>query len=89
MVESVDVKRRRLLGAVGVSGLVLVSSAALAQMSVAPKKAATTDDETIPATEDLMREHGVAERVLLIYQAGVRRIGQGEDIEREIFSQAA
>ncbi len=35
-------------------------------------------EEEIPPTEDLMREHGVLNRVLLIYEAIVKRIEQGE-----------
>ena len=31
----------------------------------------------VNATEDLMREHGVLNRVLLIYEEGVRRIEAG------------
>ncbi|HZP99833.1 MAG TPA: hemerythrin domain-containing protein [Reyranella sp.] len=85
-VEFIDFKRRRLVGALSASGLVLASPA-FAQLPAAPKKATTTDEEAIPATEDLMREHGVAERILLIYEAGIRRIGDGEDIEPAIFTQ--
>lgn len=36
--------------------------------------------EEIPPTEDLMREHGVLNRLLLIYEEGVRRIWAGERI---------
>jgi hemerythrin-like domain-containing protein len=43
----------------------------------------------VPPTEDLMREHGVLRRILLIYQAGARRLGQGEDMESAIFVDAA
>ncbi len=87
MVEFVDSRRRRLFGALGVSGL-LIATPALAQLPVTPKKATNADDQPIPATEDLMREHGVAERILLIYEAGIRRIGQGEDVEPGLFVQA-
>lgn len=97
MVDIIDFRRRRLLlGTLGASGLI-VAAPALAQVPpqmpqgqapVAPKKATNAEDQPVPATEDLMREHGVAERVLLIYEAGIRRIGQGEDIEPAILAQA-
>jgi hemerythrin-like domain-containing protein len=77
--------RRRLL--VGAAGL-LLAVPAQAQLPAAPRKSPKADDEAIPATEDLMREHGVAERILLIYEAGIRRLGAGEDIEPAIFARA-
>jgi hemerythrin-like domain-containing protein len=89
MGEIIDFRRRCLIGAVGATGLILAAPS-FAQAPVAPKKAATSaDDQPVPATEDLMREHGVAARILLIYEAGIRRIGQGEDIEPAILAQAA
>lgn len=100
MVDTIRWNRRRLIGAFGVSGLVLASPA-VAQVPVAPpatpatppavpapKAATKTDDQAIPATEDLMREHGIAQRILLLYEAGIRRVGQGEDIEPTVFTQA-
>jgi hemerythrin-like domain-containing protein len=80
--------RRRLL--VGAAGSLLLSAPAIAdtRRQAAPKKKSA---ESIPvtATEDLMREHGVLRRILLIYEAGARRVGQGEDIDPAVFSQAA
>ncbi len=42
-------------------------------------------DEDIGATEDLMREHGVLNRVLLIYEEGVRRLEAKEDVSPDVF----
>jgi hypothetical protein len=39
--------------------------------------------------EQLMRGHAILARVLLIYEAGIRRMGQGEDIDPAVYSQAA
>jgi hypothetical protein len=36
--------------------------------------------EEVTPTEDLMREHGVLDRVLLIYDAAVRRLSANEDL---------
>lgn len=41
---------------------------------------ATQQDEGVSAPEDLMREHGVLRRVLLIYQECLRRIEAGQDL---------
>jgi hemerythrin-like domain-containing protein len=80
--------RRHLL--VGAAGSLLLSVPALAdpRRQATPKKK-TAEAIPVTATEDLMREHGVLRRILLIYEAGARRIGQGEDIDPAVFSQAA
>ena len=41
---------------------------------------ARTKDE-IPLPEDLMREHGVLDRVLLIYEAGLHKFAANEDFD--------
>jgi hemerythrin-like domain-containing protein len=46
-------------------------------------------DETISPAEDLMREHAVLDRVMLIYENGLRRADQGEDIDPAVFVQSA
>jgi hemerythrin-like domain-containing protein len=38
-------------------------------------------DEGVSPAEDLMREHGVLERILLIYEEGVRRIQSRQNLE--------
>ncbi len=84
--------RRRLLA--GAAGSLLLSASALAdqrrQGQTTPStKTKTAESVPVTATEDLMREHGVLERILLVYEAGARRIGQGEDIDTVVFTQAA
>ena len=78
-------RRRWLVGAAGLS-LVAASPGWGAPQSPTNKKSA----ESVPvtATEDLMREHGIVARLMLIYGAGVRRLGQGEDIDPAVFTQA-
>ena len=79
-------RRRWLMGAAGVS-LVTAAPALASPQSPTGKKSA----ESVPvtATEDLMREHGVVERLLLIYDTGIRRLGQGEDLDPTILTQTA
>jgi hemerythrin-like domain-containing protein len=85
--------RRKFLAAgavLGASGL-----AVLGATSFALAKTETTDDkkakpeEEVGATEDLMREHGVLNRVLLIYEEGLRRLRAKEDIGPEVFHNSA
>jgi len=80
--------RRHLL--VGAAGSLLLSASASAdsRRQATPKKK-TAESIPVTATEDLMREHGVLQRILLVYEAGSRRISQGEDIDPVVFSQAA
>jgi hemerythrin-like domain-containing protein len=47
------------------------------------------DEEEVGATEDLMREHGVLNRVLLVYEEGLRRLREKEDIPPEVFRATA
>src|SRR5438874_1306992 len=46
-------------------------------------------DEGVTAPEDLMKEHGVLNRCLLIYEEGMQRIRKREDIAPEVFSHTA
>lgn len=45
--------------------------------------------ETISPTEELMREHAVLDRIMLIYERGLRRLSEGEDIDPAVFTQSA
>lgn len=43
----------------------------------------------VTPTEDLMREHGVLNRVLLVYEAGLQKFARGEDFDAAILVHAA
>src|SRR6266511_2749885 len=45
--------------------------------------------EEVGATEDLMREHGVLNRILLIYEEGLRRLRAREDVPPDVFHKPA
>jgi hemerythrin-like domain-containing protein len=47
------------------------------------------DEEEISAPEDLMREHGVLNRILLIYEEGLRRLRAKQDVPPEVFHKPA
>ncbi len=68
--------------------------AAAAALGVATVAATRADDkgakkgepeEEVGAAEDLMREHGVLNRILLIYEEGLRRLRAKEDVPPEVF----
>jgi hemerythrin-like domain-containing protein len=46
-------------------------------------------EEEVGATEDLMREHGVLNRILLIYEEGLRRLRNKEEVSPDVFLQPA
>ena len=82
--NNVDLRRRWLLGAAG-TAVLTVATPALAQTG----KKADAETLAVPATERLMRENALTSRVMLIYAAAARRLGEGEDLESGIFTQAA
>src|SRR5690242_5402143 len=72
-------RRGFLAGAAG-TGLVLVAGRASAAKRPETKKdAAKEKGGDIPPTEDLMREHGILRRVLLVYDEATRRLA-AEDV---------
>jgi len=75
------VRRRWILGAVATAGLT-AALPALAQTDAAKKS-------PMSASERLMRDNALTSRVLLLYAAAERRLGQGEDLESGIFLQSA
>jgi len=74
--------RRRTVLAVGAAGWVMMTR--VARAARAPK-----DEERVTAPEDLMKEHGVLNRCLLIYEEGIRRVQAHEDISPQVFHQTA
>jgi hemerythrin-like domain-containing protein len=103
MWHSPDREKRRLLGAAGASGLVLLGAGLLRPPDPAfaaqrkqparskdDKKSQTKDkEEEVTPPEDLMREHGVLDRVLLIYEAGMAKFSANEDFDPAILTRAA
>src|ERR1051326_6890286 len=46
-------------------------------------------EEDVSPAEDLMREHGVLKRVLLVYGEGIRRLDANQDLPPEPIADAA
>jgi hemerythrin-like domain-containing protein len=76
-------ERRRFLwtAALGVAGAPLLAARGDDQKD--------EPDEEVSAPEDLMREHGVLNRTLLIYEEGLRRLRAKEDVGPEAFQKTA
>src|SRR5436305_5403957 len=75
--ESVRINRRELLAG---SGILIVGQDE--RNKIDPEKGVT-------APEDLMKEHGVLNRCLLIYEEGMRRIQARQEVAPEVFLHTA
>jgi len=82
MSEPLD--RRKLLGAAALVGAVELLRPGRALAAKAKAEAAEVN-----ATEDLMREHGVLRRVLLVYEESVRRLEAKQPLKPELLAGAA
>jgi hemerythrin-like domain-containing protein len=54
-----------------------------------PAAARDETENSVTPPEDLMREHGVLDRVLLIYEAAIARFAADEDFDPALISQSA
>jgi len=73
-------RRSFLVGAAAGAGLALVAPGARAAKPAARAEEKEKEKEgDIPPTEDLMREHGVLRRILLVYDEAARRIAAAAD----------
>jgi len=75
------VGRRHLLGiSISGAGVIALSACGSSPPKPSPNQLGAPSAQEVPVTppEDLMREHGVLKRVLLIYREGIRRVQAGE-----------
>src|SRR3979409_715402 len=79
--ESPD--RRAVLGrALGAAPSLAAGGVVLAAKPLDP-------DAGVTAPEDLMKEHGVLDRCLLLYEEGIRRLRANEEVPPEVFQHTA
>jgi len=85
-------RRDFLIGTSTVAGSTLVMPFSALAAQKAPKKAAKKkeeEEEDVSTNEDLMREHGVLNRVLLIYDEAIRRIQAKEKFDPAVLTKSA
>ncbi len=96
--DDLDARRRRLLLSTGATGLILAAPALLGlggSASAQAKKGSQNGEEKkqeegeVTPPEDLMREHGVLDRILLIYEAGLRKFVDRQDFDPAVLTEAA
>ena len=89
MAAPVEIEKRHFLKRAAVlvvaGGLIVPSSLAAARVR---EKNSEREAEVTPP-EDLMREHGVLDRVLLVYEAGLRKFDANDDFDPAVLTGAA
>src|SRR5262252_2602617 len=81
--------RRGFVSVMTIAGAGLLLGAGKSSTQQAAPAEGKSKPSDVTATEDLMREHGVLNRVLLIYEEGVRRINAGAPPSADQLSSAA
>jgi len=85
-------RRDFLIGTSAVAGSTLVVPFSSLAAQKTPKKSAKKEEEEeedVSTNEDLMREHGVLNRVLLIYDEAIRRIQAKEKFDPAVLTKSA
>jgi hemerythrin-like domain-containing protein len=84
------VGRRHLLGvSISTAGVIALSACDKPQRKGDQAGAPAVDEVPVTPPEDLMREHGVLKRVLLIYREGLRRLQAGDGLPAQALNAAA
>ncbi len=81
-------RRDFILAGTGLGGGLLLTGFAGATRAAA-KPAPNTDEGDVSPAEDLMREHGVLNRILLIYEESWRRLERKRDVDAATLASAA
>ena len=79
-------RRKFLLAVTGTGGGMVLATGLGGPLSLL---AAEEEEEGVPATEDLMREHGVLDRTLLVYEEIIRRLEGRRELKPEVLAGAA
>ena len=93
MINPVDTEKRKWIkvaavtGAAIAGGLVLPST--MAAKDKGRKRNGRKEEAEVTPPEDLMREHGVLERLLLVYEAGIGKFASNEDFDPAIITNTA
>ncbi len=89
--ESVESRRHFLQVAAGAAGIVTLAGCQADGNSSAqkPRKETEEGDEKVTPGEDLMQEHGVLKRLLLVYGEAIRRIEARQDLSPDPLQKAA
>src|SRR5947209_3308286 len=81
--------RRHFLAATATLGISTLGCEAVGRADEKKTDRKGEPQEEVGAAEDLMREHGVLNRILLIYEEGLRRLRAKDDVPPEVFHKPA
>jgi hemerythrin-like domain-containing protein len=82
--SNVVVRRSLIFGGIGLGTATLI-----AQQRSRNKEEQMKEEEEVSPAEDLMREHGVLKRVLLVYNEAANRLETGKDLPANVIPAAA
>lgn len=83
-------ERRRFLAATAMLGISsLTPAVGGVRADDKPKDDKKDQPEEVSAAEDLMREHGLLNRILLVYEEGLRRLRAKEEVTPDVFLKPA
>jgi hemerythrin-like domain-containing protein len=89
--ETLNTTKRQIVRIAGIAGAGCLANvlapSVIIRTALARQKEA--QDEKVTPPEDLMREHGVLDRVLLIYEAAIRRLSHNEDLDPSVVTGSA
>lgn len=88
MAAPVEIEKRKLLKVTSVAAIAALSCPH--SFAEAREKVRNSEKEPpVTPPEDLMREHGVLDRVLLVYEAGLKKFDANEDFDPAVITGAA
>jgi hemerythrin-like domain-containing protein len=91
MAGPIDIEKRNLITKTAVAGVAIAGGLILPSALAAKdkRKNAEKDEAEVTPPEDLMREHGVLDRLLLVYEAGLGKFAANEDFDPAVITNAA
>jgi hemerythrin-like domain-containing protein len=84
-----DDSRRLFLTKTGIAAAGAIAASGAAQLLAQERKKEEGEEEEVSTNEDLMREHGILKRVLLIYDEIIRRIAAKQDFPPQAVADSA
>ena len=91
MAAPVEIEKRNFLKAASVAAVAaaLIVPAGFVSARAKDKEGRSEKQPEVTPPEDLMREHGVLDRVLLVYEAGLKKFDAKEDFDPAVLTNAA
>src|ERR1700680_3496667 len=91
MAAPVGIGKRNFLKADSVAAVAaaLIVPSGLGSARAKDKEGGSEKQPEVTPPEDLMREHGVLDRVLLVYEAGLKKFDAKEDFDPAVLTNAA